>query len=769
MAEEEKKNGKHGRLDSLASVESEIGGHEQLKSVLMGVEEHDIQGEEVMVCDSLSIIRQSGGDGNYQKLMLTGIILPGIAIFFIIVMMPYMQLVPNPILCKSADGKTTSVCSVEQACSNKYGYDLTRSTSNWITDFGLLCQSTSFLKLIYYFFFGGFFLGATLLAPLADYFGRKSLLVLSVVLLCVVHLKAVFTTDVVTCAVVLACSGVFVGVYYCVGITYLTEIATQDGAVIYSVMFHMAFPISGVVVMVSLRYLRDWKVTTSIMALIPLILLVYSAYVTESPRFLAAKGMYADARYSSNVICLFNTNQKKRWQFNYEKASYMNEYEKFAEDRDNRTYQHGYFLQFLSGRYYIFAFSILLYCSGFAFSGLALAQRQIFKSQFANELILYFIEGFILFVTGFLIQAFGHVKTIGFSLVCTGVLGIVSVVVLWINDYAFGLCGYVTKLFAFVAFVGSVSFAAENCPARVRATGFSASVGVGVLGLMSGAFLLEFYDNLHILFGIVAICGLFAFTMVKEPSMYLNNDDIHEINEMRKSNYKEDSQKRPTISEPGLKIIEPSPKSPGLILNPIPVEAKLSPDDPVLYQVEGHRVVNELQEQLGIELMNISLEGEISYEGKDEIGEYALKGKIKDGNKIDITKTYKKDKKALRYEGARVGANVSGTWSDENGKGAFNFAFKLKPWKGCIVVKGQEVQIEWHIGQTGRKIYGMGDTNGTAHYVSGVVQETEVTMIVTDENGINMGMEGKLVNNALDVTFPDGTLSLKTVKDPSSS
>lgn len=62
-AKEEKKALQHRQHDSIASVESEIGGHEQLKTVLMDDDANDFHGEEVKVFDTLSIIQHSGGDG----------------------------------------------------------------------------------------------------------------------------------------------------------------------------------------------------------------------------------------------------------------------------------------------------------------------------------------------------------------------------------------------------------------------------------------------------------------------------------------------------------------------------------------------------------------------------------------------------------------------------------------------------------------------------------------------------------------------------------
>ncbi len=665
-------------------------------------------------------------------------------------MMPQMQTKPSTLLC-STDEVNYYTCTPDAACAAGTFHKYSPGTfNNWLVQFDLLCESTAFLKLIYYFFFGGFFLGAVLLAPLADYYGRKGVLVLSGLLLCLVYLKAVFTADPITCALVLCCSGVLVGAYYCVGIAYLTELATQESAMIYTIMFHMAFPVSGTLVAVLLRWFRSWTVVTTIFALLPLVMILYVMYIAESPRYLVAAGNYRDASYAANVICETNTGKKKRWIFTYEHASYMQDYARFSEERDKKFFQHCYFLSYSSSRYYLLAFFVLLFTSGFAFSGLALVQKQIFANAFMNSLLLQATEAVLLFLTGFFVQHFGHKRTIGYSLLVTGALGILCTIVSYVSDSAFGFVGYLTKLAATVAFVSAVAFSAELCPARVRATGFGMCVGAGVFGLVCGGFVLEFHDNMHILFGVVAACGLLIMPFLKEPAMYSTNDDIYEINELRKKNFKEDLQQQN--------------QSMALSDRKSSAERKSAPstadDLPTLFTVEGSRLVKEKQEPLGFDQFYLGPDGVIRYPGKDEGGEFALTGKIVSGNSVTITKKYKEGKE-IKFEGAVTRANVGGTWSDENEKGDFTFLFKLQMWKGTVGEDSQKV--EWFLEQAGNKVHGLGVQEGKAVFISGGVHEDgTVRLAVRSEDGKRTVAEGKLDGGAIQ----GPGVSLRLVKDP---
>lgn len=64
MKGEEKKIVRHKKIDSNAVNESELGGHEQLKTVLVegGAEELEIENENIL--EVTSIPEKTGGNGN---------------------------------------------------------------------------------------------------------------------------------------------------------------------------------------------------------------------------------------------------------------------------------------------------------------------------------------------------------------------------------------------------------------------------------------------------------------------------------------------------------------------------------------------------------------------------------------------------------------------------------------------------------------------------------------------------------------------------------
>ncbi len=721
--------------------------------------------------------------GRYQKLALLGLIIPGLAAFFVIMMMPLMEETPG-LLCEQTD-KTWISCTKEYVCSTspapRYQVNPDGSWVNWVYDFGLLCDKTVSFDMIYYFCVAGFFIGAVVITPIADYIGRKSILILSATMLCIIYLKFVFTTNVTSCACTMFFLGIFIGAYYCTALVYLTETATQSAAVTYATMFHLALPVSGAISIALLHALDDWKVVVTIMAFVPLVLIGYIAYIAESPRYLAAKRQYDDARISANAIAMCNISKKRTWEFPGEGAEYTAEYVQFANVRDKMIYQHCLLLTYSSTRYYLFAFFVLLFCSGFSFAGLALMQEQIFPNEYFNNLALYGVEFLMLFFSGHFIQLFGHIKTIFLALACTGGCGVVTTLLIWISDYLHGVSAYLMKLFSMMAFVASISLAAENCPARVRATGFGMSVGAAVIGLAAGGFVRQFYDNHHIVFGIVALASILILGFIKNPESYVTNDDVFEIHDASKS--VEKSGKKKAAPSDSAKEMEPlitaapvdspaaAPTAPAV---PVPEEKKAATPAPVPVQVgstvckiEGTRKVGDKSVPMGVESIQFSTKGEIEASGKDEEGEFKISGEIKKGCKAHMVQKYTQGDKEVSYEGVLEGTKLSGKWTLKEQTDEFTLVFKMKLWRGDLEVhEGESKPTEWLMNRDSDKITGFGRADKLGFFFAGPLQDAgKLTLNVLTEKDESMVFEGTLSEAAIEGKLGQFSAKLNAVSD----
>lgn len=703
-----KKHYSHHHSSSQHSIESELGGHEQLKSLLMEeTAQNEFVGEKVEVAESATLIRKSGGNFLYQKLALVGLIVPGIAIFFVLVMMPSMMKVPE-LMCYKENALEYYPCTVERACGyppTKFTINSKTSTVNWLYDFDLICEPDYYLTVAYYFFFAGFALGSFLLASLADYWGRKNTLLLSSILLCLLYLKFVFTKDVYGCGMLLCLIGVFAGCYYCSGVAYLTEVAAPETAVVYGVAFHVALPISGALVEGLLECVDDWKTIATVMALIPLVLIFYFTYMAESPRYLAAKEEYNEARIAANRISSCNIGHRYAWDFCPDPNERTAAHTAFSNSRNQKFLQQSIFFSYTSTKNYFASFGLLLLCIGFVLSGTVLKQQ---KTSYMSPLILYGVHFAVILCSGFIVRIVGHVKSIFLALAVAGIGGVIAGVMAWVHQPVQDAVVYVTQLFAVIAFVACLSLAAEACPPRIRATGFGMCAAMGIAGAICGGLILEISEDFQIVFGVVALASVFFLKWVTKLTVYAGLDDVYEVVKLygvvKKAG--EEQSEREVVGIP----------------------------------IRGFCVANEQKGNLGIELLRIAMNGNILGEGKDLKGEYVLGGSIKDSTKIVILKKYKNGG-VEKFEGRKEKGVVKGTYEAGPVKGEFKFQFKAKLWTGELGVEKQKV--EWLLIKDKHKVFGLSELDNVVAVVVGKADEEDLKLRVMGE-GENLSFEGKM-------------------------
>lgn len=126
------------------------------------------------------LLAHVGDDKNYQKLLLVFLCLFNFFYSFIAFQIPYVFYEPN-YFCKGADGGLVA-CTMEAACSSKYGFTTYAPIRSLVVENQLYCERRSLLHLSQGIFVvtGGFM--AFLFAFLSDKIGRKPIFLVSYVL-----------------------------------------------------------------------------------------------------------------------------------------------------------------------------------------------------------------------------------------------------------------------------------------------------------------------------------------------------------------------------------------------------------------------------------------------------------------------------------------------------------------------------------------------------------------------------------------------------------
>ena len=538
-------------------------------------------------------------------------------------------------------------------------------------------------------------------------------------MLCILYFKFVFTHEILSGGIVLFLIGIFVGSYYCTAITYLTEIAAPESAVMYAIIFHVSLPLSGALIEVMVKWLSDWKIISTMMALAPLTIIIYFTHMAESPRYLASKEEYDLAKAAANTISQYNTGKINCWEFLPDPKDRSPNHIEFSESRNLLLFQHCFFLNYMSTKSYLASFGVLLFATGFIFSGLALTQKQIFPDHYSNTIALYGVEFVMIIFTAIFVRILGHLRSIYFSLAVTGITGICLGCMLWLSDSAQGVVVYIMKLFSLMAFLTSISLSAEVCPPRLRSTGFGIIIAMGTIGLICGGLILQIYGKIQITFGIVSLVSIIFVNWVGKLSAYSTMDDIYEVIEKHRKLDKQDA-------------------------NAVPMTERATKQRIPLFSVKGTRVEDGNEFTLGIEFLEINMKGEISYETNDQVGEYTLSGSIKNGGKITILKKYK-DGSSINYEGEFDGNEVKGKYESNSKSGEFNMKFKDQYWVGEFEKDETKKKIEWILCQNELKVNGLGKIDKTIVFISGNIENgNKLNLQITDEDGSEERFEGNM-------------------------
>jgi len=154
-----------------------------------------------------------------------------------------------------------------------------------MVDYGLVCNDRGITQYMIFLYFAGALLSALFVSPLADRFGRKSILITCVIGYVVLTLISISSDSYVSLIVVLILSGTFTGSYYNIAITFMIESTSREFRAIFATLVFSSAPVGGFIVAPLFEKFRDWKYVSVILALSALLFSLSILFTKESPRY----------------------------------------------------------------------------------------------------------------------------------------------------------------------------------------------------------------------------------------------------------------------------------------------------------------------------------------------------------------------------------------------------------------------------------------------------------------------------------------------------
>lgn len=586
----------------------------------------------------------------------------------------------------------------------------------------------------------GLALGSSIVAPLADRYGRTKLLLIACLLAIGLSAYGYFADDSFDYSFCVCGFGVCAGIYYSVSTVYVIEIVPPEYATRYCSVLHLCVPVSSIVADLLCPRFTAWIIIICLASCSSGLFLLTYKFLWKSPSFLAALGNYSEAVSNSNGIAKINSGRRiKLDDINESMLSPRNAGDP-DDSRRRAVFQYPYIWRFDSSRAYLLLFSALTCFTCLPLIGFAQLVR---KPYFIPGLPLLSLP--ILFLLQSLLKSRTIISTLLYFMF---VIGIINATLLLYTGKLYELITCLLYSLAFMSTVQSLTFAAENSPCRVRATSFGFACGVCVVGGVAGKVLGSYSENAITLFSLSSLVAIGVLRLAKKfERINRGRNDIYEAFENRRKHYKKAPMKHNMSNyshgrESNLKHFS---------LLDIHTEIERCPDETsmasieilfthtennfVRLPVEGYTTIDNIQEDIGITSLKAYKSGLLMADGFDHKGSFVMEGHIVSYNSFCFAKI-QNEIIGAQYNGKREGCVIRGKWSEANKSGEFSLRIKGKEWKGTFTVGGICRPIEWILCIEGKTLNGVYDSKDSLYLLKGDIKEDgKLFFIMTDTLG----------------------------------
>jgi MFS family permease len=348
----------------------------------------------------------------------------------------------------------------------------------------------------------GYVVGTLILSPLADRFGRREILLVTMILTGVGSLYTAFTGDYTNFIIARVITGIGIGADLAIVNTYINEVAPLSGRAKYtSLIFIMSslgaflgvwlglylttpatpFPLGLPFAVAGPSFTIGWRVMYGIGALLALVGVLLRFQLPESPRWLISRGRVDDA---DQVVTMMEKQATKRVQTLPPIATEIPVQAVATNAPYTEIFGNPLYLQ---RTILLLLVWLISYVTVYAIAaGLTVVLAATLKYEGPEAGLIAAVGTFGFVFTAFFAYAFGERLERKYWLPISAVLTLLGGVLIALsgaNNFGVAALGAIILFFGFNLFVPmTYTWSTENYPTRARATGFALVDGIGHLG-----------------------------------------------------------------------------------------------------------------------------------------------------------------------------------------------------------------------------------------------------------------------------------------------
>ncbi|KAK2176140.1 hypothetical protein NP493_680g00020 [Ridgeia piscesae] len=399
---------------------------------------------------------------------------------------------------------------------NSWQYDQSVFTSTYVSAMDLVCDRAWMVSLIQTIYMTGFLSGCIGFGQLSDRIGRKKTLVISLACETVFATAGIFACNYVLCVVFrflvgAAAAGAFTTIF-----VFSMEIIGPKYRVSTGIMVQLWFAVGLMILPLAAYFVRDHVHLQWLMAMTPVLMVIYAFFIPESPRWLVSQGRDDEAREILSRTAKFNKKELP-----YLLDLHDNRAQVKVDDSTNSPSLLN-LLQTPNLRKITLAMWWAWFVTSMVYYGLALGVNLIGGNIFVNSFMSGAIEipSYIMVIP--IMNRVGRRWTAIGSLVAAGLSCFVCIALfdrpgLYTVLVVFSMCG---KFFIAATFAVIYVYAAELFPTVVRQVGVgSSSMCARIGGLIQPQFgrLTIFWGPMpFLLYGITAVTASLSTLILPE-------------------------------------------------------------------------------------------------------------------------------------------------------------------------------------------------------------------------------------------------------------